>query len=224
MEERLSSFKNSHEVCWSVCRQLLIPKMNGEGSRDRPYSPVGFHVKKDSFQAWQARFSVKGLACWRVLLLRCSLGVKTEHEEASSLDEVGGISVSDLTVEWKGPREEGPSVWERSRSWWWRWRTARRNKVRRKQTRSHYCCSGWRHWKWPHPRCLDTALNIVSWKRERIQICKKWQQYWERKILNTNDLQKVTDCAQAGAPLISMSQTLKLSSTMKSNPKSWKLW
>lgn len=34
----------------------------------------------------------------------------------------------------------------------------------------------------------------------------------------------VTDWAQAGAPLISISQTLKLSSNMKSKPKSWKLW
>lgn len=45
---------------------------------------------------------------------------------------------------------------------------------------------------------------------------------WDAKKGHLNI--KVTDCAQAGAPLISMSHTLKLSSTMKSNPKSWKLW
>lgn len=41
---------------------------------------------------------------------------------------------------------------------------------------------------------------------------------------NVNKEVNVTDCAQAGAPLISISHTLKFSSTMKSNPKSWKLW
>lgn len=45
-----------------------------------------------------------------------------------------------------------------------------------------------------------------------------------KKKQTVNDQLNVTDCAQAGAPLISMSHTLKLSSTMKSNPKSWKLW
>lgn len=90
------------------------------------------------------------------------LGVRAKHKKAFGKEN----NISKLTVEWKDPREEVLSVWERSKSWWWTWRKGRRNKERRMQMTCHHWCSWWRHWKWPHPQYLDIALDKVSWQGE----------------------------------------------------------
>ena len=155
---------------WTVHQHPHIHNMHNEESRDH-FCSSAIPIKRKRPSRHDRQGSIKGSACWHVLLLRCSLGVKTEHEEASSLENMRRIIVCELTVEWKGPREEGLSVWERSRSWCWNWRMGRRNKENWKQMRSHCRCSRWRRWKWPHQQYLDTALNIVSWRWKRYRKC-----------------------------------------------------
>lgn len=68
---------------------------------------------------------------------------------------------------------------------------------------------------------MGTNTEIIQHKKDKkdmLEVCRK------KKHFNVKNEVNVTNCAQAGAPLISISQTLKLSSNMKSNPNSWKLW
>lgn len=51
-----------------------------------------FHIKKKKTPSRRdSHGTIKGSARWHVLLIRKSLGVRTDHEEASSKEEMSGI-------------------------------------------------------------------------------------------------------------------------------------
>lgn len=70
--------------------------------------------------------------------------------------------------------------------------------------------------------------NHLIYSQQRSACTEKYRMAWWREehslVIHQVLIRTTTYCAQAGAPLISISQTFRFSSTMKSNPKSWKLW